>query len=372
MPDCETVRVELGERAYDIVVGEGVLARAGSLIAPVVGSGHAIVVTDETVARLHLEELERTLRDAGIGFSTIVLPPGEQTKDFEHLHGLLDDLLDRGIDRSTKLVAFGGGVIGDLAGFAAAIVLRGIDFIQIPTTLLAQVDSSVGGKTAIDTRHGKNLVGAFHQPRLVLADVGILDTLPHRELLAGYAEVAKYGAINDPGFFSWLEGHGTAIIEGDMAARRHAVVASCRAKAAIVAEDERETDRRALLNLGHTFAHALEAEVAFSDVLLHGEAVALGMVLAFDLSVALGHCPPGDADRLRRHLSLVGLETALPAVGQGVVWDPQRLLEHMGRDKKARAGRKTFILVRGLGEAFVNADVEDEAVLAVLVEALAV
>ena len=370
MADSETVMVDLGSRAYDIVIGEGVLARAGALMADVLGSGKAVVVTDETVAKLHLDTLGRSLADADIGFDTIVLPPGEQTKDFKHFEELLNDLLELRIDRSSTLIALGGGVIGDIVGFAAAVALRGIDFVQVPTTLLAQVDSSVGGKTAIDMPQGKNLVGAFHQPRLVLADMGVLDTLPHREVLAGYSEIVKYGLIDDAPFFEWLEGHGAALVEGDIAARRTAVVKSCEAKARIVSEDERESGRRALLNFGHTFGHALESETGFGDILLHGEAVAIGMNIAFDLSVALGLCPATDADRVRRHLSTIGLERDLNAVGQQIVWDPQRLLSHMASDKKTVGGRKTFILVRKIGEAFVSRDVEDEQVIAVLTEAI--
>lgn len=369
MSESETVRVELGDRSYDIVIGDGVLARAGALISEIHGDSPLVIVTDETVAGLHLETLIHALDDAGIAHQTITLPPGEQTKDFKHLESLLDRLLSIGIDRSSKLVALGGGVIGDITGFAAAIALRGIDFIQVPTTLLAQVDSSVGGKTAIDTPQGKNLVGAFHQPRLVLADVGVLDTLPQRELLAGYAEIVKYGLIDDAEFFEWLEGQGAALIAGDRPARRRAVVRSCEAKAKIVAEDEREADRRALLNFGHTFGHALEAETAFGDILLHGEAVAIGMGLAFDLSVGLGHCPAADADRVRRHFTAVGLEADMRAVGQGVEWAPDRLLAHMAKDKKTMAGRKTFILARRIGEAFVSRDVEDAQVLSLLTEA---
>ena len=371
MTETEIVHVDLADRSYDIVIGDGVLARAGALIRDIVGGDGVIIVTDETVAKFYLDTLAHSLGDAEIAFDTIILPPGEQTKDFKHLEFLLDELLTLGIDRSTTLVALGGGVIGDITGFAAAIALRGIDFIQVPTTLLAQVDSSVGGKTAIDTPQGKNLVGAFHQPKLVLADVGVLDTLPRRELLAGYAEIVKYGLIDDAAFFGWLEGHGAHVIEGDMTARRTAVVKSCEAKAKIVAEDEREADRRALLNFGHTFGHALEAEVTYGDILLHGEAVAIGMTLAFEMSTALGHCPVGDSERVHRHFASVGLECDMNAIGQGIVWSPDRLLSHMAKDKKTRGGRKTFILVRKIGEAFVSKDVEDEQVLRVLGEAVA-
>ena len=370
MWNSETVSVDLGSRAYDIVIGEGVLARTGSIMADILKTGKAVVVTDETVAGLHLGTLTRSLEDVGIQFDTVILPPGEQTKNFKYFEGLLNDLLDLQVDRTSTLIALGGGVIGDIVGFAAAVALRGIDFVQVPTTLLAQVDSSVGGKTAIDMPQGKNLVGAFHQPRLVLADMGVLDTLPHREVLAGYAEVVKYGLIDDAPFFEWLEGHGATLVDGDMTARRTAVVKCCEAKARIVAEDERESGRRALLNFGHTFGHALEAETGFGDVLLHGEAVALGMGIAFDLSVALDLCSSGDAERVRHHLSAIGLECDLNAVGQGVVWDPHRLLSHMASDKKAVGGRKTFILVRKIGEAFISRDVEDEQLIAALSKAI--
>jgi len=266
------------------------------------------------------------------------------------------------------VVALGGGVIGDLAGFAAAVLLRGVRFVQVPTTLLAQVDSSVGGKTAIDTAHGKNLVGAFHQPRLVLADTGVLDTLPRRELLAGYAEVLKYALLGDPGFFDWLEANGRKVIAGDAGARAHAIVTSCAAKAEIVAADEREAGARALLNLGHTFGHALEAETGYDGSLLHGEAVAIGMVLAFALSERLGLCPSADTARVRRHMADVGLPTGLPG---GRAWDAGRLLDHMTRDKKARDGRATFVLVRGIGRAYVEPEVDPAEVRALLETAAA-
>jgi 3-dehydroquinate synthase len=305
----DTVRVELGPRSYDIVVGDDVLAIAGEKMAPVLRHPRVIVVTDTHVADLHLETLLRSLSDSNVEADPVVLEAGEQTKDISHFGRLMDAILARGIDRDTALVALGGGVIGDLTGFAAATALRGIDFVQVPTTLLAQVDSSVGGKTGINSPHGKNLIGAFHQPRLVLADSRVLRTLPRREMLAGYAEVVKYGLIRDETFFGWLEGHGADLIDGVPAKIRPAVVASCRAKAATVVADERETGVRALLNLGHTFGHALEAETGYSNTLLHGEAVAIGMVMAFDLSARLGLCAPDDAARLRRHLAAVGLPT---------------------------------------------------------------
>jgi len=369
--EIESLRVELGARGYDILVGPGLLARAGELMRPVLRHERVFVVTDETVAGLHLAGLQRSLDAAGIAHEAFVLPPGEGTKDFAHLERLVDHLLARRVERRDALVALGGGVIGDLAGFAAAVTLRGIDFIQIPTTLLAQVDSSVGGKTGINSAHGKNLVGAFHQPRLVLADTEVLDTLPRRELLAGYAEVVKYGCINDPAFFAWLETHGLDAIEGDPAKRRHAVLTSCRRKAEIVAADERESSgARALLNLGHTFGHALEAECGYSGTLLHGEAVAIGMVMAADLSAELGLCPDEDATRIRNHLAAVGLPTGLDHF-VGRVWSPARLLEHMSRDKKVQDGRVTFVLLQGIGGAFLCRNVDPAAVEALLTNAVA-
>jgi 3-dehydroquinate synthase len=366
----ERLAVSLGERSYDIVVGGGLLARAGSELAPVLRRPDTIIVTDANLATTpHLGVLERSLSTAGIACRGIVLPPGEATKSMAQLGDLLERLLDQGVDRATTIVAFGGGVVGDLAGFAAAILLRGLDCVQMPTTLLAQVDSAIGGKTGINTRHGKNLVGAFHQPRLVLADTAVLASLPPRELRAGYAEVVKYGLIDRPDFFAWLEGHGRDVIAGDVAAQQHAVLESCRAKAAVVAADEREGSVRALLNLGHTFAHGLEAACGYGDELLHGEAVAVGTVLAFDLSVRLGLCPATDADRVRTHLAAVGLPVTLGAIkAEGFV--VETLLTTMGHDKKAEAGRPRFVLTRGIGRAFAGAGVAP-AELAALLEAAA-
>ncbi len=363
-------RVALGDRSYDILIGDDLLAAAGGLIAPILRQQRVIVVTDTNVAAIHLAALERSLTDANIVHEAVVLPPGEQTKSFAHLEKLIARLLEMKIERGTTLIALGGGVIGDLTGFAAAIVLRGIDFVQVPTTLLAQVDSSVGGKTGINTATGKNLVGSFHQPRLVLADTAALSTLPRRQLLAGYAEVVKYGVIDRPEFFAWLEGHGTAVIEGDSSARRHAVSESCAAKAAIVAEDERERGRRALLNLGHTFGHAREAETGFGEELLHGEAVAIGMVMALDLSVRLNLCPAEDSARLRRHLAAVGLATGVEQF-QGRIWSPRRLMEHMARDKKVSDGRTTFVMARGIGQAFLSDKIDTAEVEALLTDTLA-
>jgi 3-dehydroquinate synthase len=294
-----------------------------------------------------------------------VVPAGEAAKSMVQLDGLLGRLLDLGIERSTAVVALGGGVIGDLAGFAAAVALRGVDYVQVPTTLLAQVDSAIGGKTGINVRHGKNLIGAFHQPRLVLADTAALATLPPRELRAGYAEVVKYGLIDRPELFAWLEAHGAEVLAGEEAAQRHAILESCRAKAAVVASDEREAGARALLNLGHTFGHALESACGYGDELLHGEAVAIGLVLAFELSVRLGLCPAADAARVRAHLAAVGLPTS-PRMIRSRGFPPSALLAAMSHDKKARGGSPRFVLVRGIGQAFAGAEVEPAAVEAVL------
>lgn len=371
MNETETLRVDLGARSYDIAVGDGLLARAGERLAPVLRRPRVFVITDQNVAEHHLPALERGLAAGGIAVDSLVLPAGEHTKDFDHLQRVVDALLEKGAERRDTVLALGGGVIGDLAGFAAAITLRGIDVVQVPTTLLAQVDSSVGGKTGINSLHGKNLVGAFHQPRAVLADTDVLDTLPRRERLAGYAEVVKYGCIDDAAFFAWLETNGLDAIEGERSARRHAVIRSCRRKAAIVEADETEASgARALLNLGHTFAHALEAECGYGDELLHGEAVAIGLVLAADLSVDLGHCAAEDAVRIRNHLAAVGLPTS-PAHVPGRVFEPERLMAHMQKDKKVRDGRITFVVLQGIGGAFLSQDVPAEAVRALLTTAVA-
>ncbi|HSK41307.1 MAG TPA: 3-dehydroquinate synthase [Arenibaculum sp.] len=368
----DTVHVDLGARSYDILIGPGLMERAGERIADVLPGRRFVVVTDETVAGFHLRPFVAALDAAGLARRgvPVVLPAGEKTKSFAHLENLIDTLLGRGIDRSTVLVALGGGVVGDLVGFAAAVTLRGLDFVQVPTTLLSQVDSSVGGKTGINSRHGKNLVGAFHQPRIVLADTGALDTLPRREVLAGYAEVVKYGLIDDPGFFAWLERNGADVVDGKGSARGAAVRASCAAKARIVGADERESAERALLNLGHTFAHAFEAAAGYGAALLHGEAVSLGMVQAFRLSERLGLCTPEVTDRVRGHLDAVGLPTRLSRAARDA-WDPDELIGHMAKDKKTRDGRLTFILARGIGQAFVARDVDAATVRSVLAEATA-
>ncbi|HUT47972.1 MAG TPA: 3-dehydroquinate synthase [Alphaproteobacteria bacterium] len=368
----ETVTVALDTRAYDIVVGAGVLDEAGARLKPVTGRRPALVISDKTVAGIYLDRLVGALQASGIPHNCITVPPGEATKSFSAFARLAEGALKLGVERGTVVVALGGGVVGDLAGFLAATLLRGLDFVQIPTTLLAQVDSSVGGKTGINTNAGKNLVGAFHQPRLVLADIGTLQTLNGRELRAGYAETMKYGLIDDPAFYAWCEDNAADLLAGDIAACRHAVVTACRAKARIVAEDERETGARALLNLGHTFGHALEAAAGYSDALLHGEAVAIGIVMAFDLSVALGLCPPEDAGRVRRHLTAHGMPTGLDACAfTGHTPDPARLIDHMAADKKVKDGRIRFVLARGIGKAFVAEDVALGAVRELLDRAAA-
>jgi 3-dehydroquinate synthase len=369
-----TIRVELAGRSYDIAIGPNLIDQAGALSRPLLATPKVTIVSDETVAPLYGARLAASFERAGVKASTVTVPAGEGSKEFAAFGRLMNELLDQRPDRKTTLVALGGGVVGDLTGFAASVLLRGVDFIQVPTTLLAQVDSSVGGKTGINTRHGKNLVGAFYQPRLVLADTDVLDTLPHRELLAGYAEVAKYGLIDDPDFFAWCEANGAAVLSGDAAKRTYAIEQSCLAKARIVAADERETtDLRALLNLGHTFGHALEAETGFGSDLLHGESVGTGMAMAFDLSVRLGLCPAADAERVRRHLGAVGLPIRLRAIGgdNRRSWDAMRLVEHMRGDKKAEGGRLTFVLVRGIGRAFVSRDVDETTLHGLLDDAIA-
>ncbi|WP_421936231.1 3-dehydroquinate synthase [Phenylobacterium sp.] len=360
------VPVGLGDRAYDVLVGEGLLEQAGRLIAPFQKRGRTAVVSDETVWGMHGARLTAALAAAGIEALPVIVPPGEQTKSFEGLADVSDRLLAMELDRGDIVTAFGGGVVGDLAGFAAAIYKRGIDFVQIPTTLLAQVDSSVGGKTAIDTPRGKNLVGAFHQPRLVLADQTVLSTLPDREMRAGYAEIIKYGLLGDRVFFEWLEMNVAAVLARDPEALAHAVARSVEMKAEIVAEDEKEQGRRALLNLGHTFGHALESETGYGDALLHGEAVGVGMALAFRFSARLGLANGQDAERASRAIAASGLPTRLRDV-PGHPFDAGRLVMHMGQDKKAEAGRLTFILARALGDAFVAKDVDAAAVLEFLV-----
>ena len=350
-----TIPVALGSRSYDVVIEAGVLARAADWLKPLSRGRRMAIVTDQNVLP-HLATLQASLTAAGVESEAIVLPPGEGTKSWAMLEQLTDRLLELGVERGDHVVALGGGVIGDLVGFACSIVKRGCGFVQIPTTLLAQVDSSVGGKTAINSRAGKNLVGAFHQPALVLIDPDVLDTLPLRHVRAGYAEVVKYGLIDDPAFFDWCEANAPALLAGDPAARAYAIAHSVAAKARIVAEDERETTgKRALLNLGHTFGHALEAEAGFSDRLLHGEGVAAGMALAFGYSAAHGLAPAADADRVAAHLRAIGLPDGVAAAG--IEADGETLVAHMLHDKKMDAGKLPFLLARGIGGTYLDTSV---------------
>ncbi len=349
------VEVALAARSYSIILPPGGLADAAGLIAPRLARPWTAIISDAHVAPLYLEPLAAALRAAGVTVHQLVIPPGEGSKSWAGLAELCDWLAKVGVERGDHVVALGGGVIGDLVGFATAIIKRGCRFVQIPTSLLAQVDSSVGGKTAINIAAGKNLVGAFHQPSMVVIDPATLATLPRREVAAGYAEVVKYGLLGDAAFFGWCEAHGAALLAGDAAARRHAILHSCRAKAAIVAADERETvDIRALLNLGHTFGHALEADTGYSSRLLHGEAVAAGMALAFGFAAHVGLCPADDAARVRAHLAGLGLPHSLASAGvsaSGAV-----LAGHMAHDKKAQGGRVPLILPRAIGDCIVTAD----------------
>ncbi|HTP90879.1 MAG TPA: 3-dehydroquinate synthase [Xanthobacteraceae bacterium] len=372
--DPAVVKVALGERSYDIAIGRGLLASLGARIAALRPGAKAVIVTDENVARYHLSAAEAALADAGVAASRIVVTPGEGSKSYRVFEQVCEGMIASRIERGDLAIALGGGVIGDLAGFVASVVRRGLDYVQVPTTLLADVDSSVGGKTAIDSAHGKNLVGAFHQPILVLIDTALLDTLPPREFRAGYAEVAKYGLLGDAAFFSWLEQNWREVFAGGKSpgslAREQAIAVSCRAKAAIVARDERENGDRQLLNLGHTFGHAFEAACGFSDRLLHGEAIAIGMSLAFAFSVHKGLLPQAEADRAIRHLTDVGLPTR-PNDIAGPLPPLDRLMELIAQDKKVRRGMLTFILVRGIGAAFVETGVDGAEIRAFLGEKLA-
>jgi len=372
-PGATVVDVALGERTYDIVIGRNVLASLGERIAAVRPGARAVVITDRNVARHWLQPTEATLAGAGIAASRIIVEEGEGSKTYAGLEQVSEALIAARIERNDLVIALGGGVVGDLAGFAAAILRRGVDFVQVPTTLLAQVDSSVGGKTGINSPQGKNLIGAFHQPLLVIADTAVLDTLPPRQFRAGYAEVAKYGVLGDEAFFGWLEANHAGVFKGGEA-REHAIATSCRAKAAIVARDERETGERALLNLGHTFGHALETATGFSDRLFHGEGVAIGMVLAAEFSAALGMISQAAAARVERHLAEVGLPTHLQDIAgfaQEGLADADALMTLMAQDKKVRRGRLTFILLEAIGRAVIARDVEPARVRAFLQAKLA-
>jgi shikimate kinase/3-dehydroquinate synthase len=359
--------ITLPSTSYDLIIGEDLLARAGALLAPRMDQKRAVVVTDETVARLHLPTLLEGLAHTAIATSQIVVPAGEASKNLTVWQNMVDQLLEARVERRTTVIALGGGVVGDLAGFAAATTLRGLPFVQMPTTLLSQVDSSVGGKTGVNTPRGKNLVGAFYQPRMVLADTGTLATLPPRELRAGYAEIAKAGLIGDAAFFAWCEVNGAAVVGGNRDAQAEAIRRACAFKAAVVGDDEREekpNDGRALLNLGHTFGHALEAEYGYTGALLHGEGVAIGLGLAFRLSARLGHCSMGDADRVLSHVAAMGMPAELRMLNRR--FSAETLVGHMRRDKKVRDGALKFVLVRGVGQAFTSGDVPVEAVTELL------
>jgi 3-dehydroquinate synthase len=373
--DPTIVNVALGTRSYDIAIGRGLLASLGARIAALRPGAKAVIVTDDNVARHHLEPAEAALRHAGVASSRVIVPPGEASKSYRVFEQVCEAVIASRIERGDLAIALGGGVIGDLTGFVAAVVRRGLDYVQVPTTLLADVDSSVGGKTAIDSAHGKNLIGAFHQPILVLADTALLDTLPEREFRAGYAELVKYGLLGDAAFFSWLEKNWREVFAGGnssgSSAREHAIAESCRAKAAIVARDERETGDRALLNLGHTFGHALEAACGFSDRLLHGEAISAGMALAFEFSARRqGLLPMAEAKRAIRHLAEVGLPTRLQDI-PGPLPSVDQLMDLIAQDKKVKRGMLTFILVRGIGAAFIEAGVDAREVRVFLSEKLA-
>ena len=366
----ETVHVPLAGRAYDVHIGPGLLVRAGALLGPHLARPRVAVITDETVGRLHLPGLVEGLAAAGISATSLSLPAGEATKSWPHFERAVEWLLQERVERRDVVVALGGGVIGDLAGFAAAVLRRGVRLVQVPTSLLAQVDSSVGGKTGINAALGKNLIGAFHQPSLVLADTGVLATLPERDFLAGYGEVVKYGLLGDMKFFQWLEVNGLSILGGDEAARIAAIRRSIEMKAAIVVRDETEQGDRALLNLGHTFCHALEAATGYSSRLLHGEGVAIGCALAFDLSARLGLCSQEEPGRVRAHLKSMKMKANLTDI-EGELPNSDGLLALMAQDKKVVDGRLRFVLARGLGQAFVAEDVDAQAVRALLTEALA-
>ncbi len=365
-----TVPVVLGQRSYDVRIGEGLIDGAGAAILPLLTRRKVAVITDETVAATHLMQLGESLATQGIAMTALALPPGEQTKGWAQFARACEWLLEQKIERRDVVVAFGGGVVGDLVGFAAAVLRRGVRFVQLPTTLLAQVDSSVGGKTGINTPQGKNLIGAFHQPSLVLADIGVLSTLPPRDFLAGYGEVVKYGLLGDADFFDWLETHGPAMAAGDSAARLHAVTRSVEMKAGIVSRDETEEGERALLNLGHTFCHALEKATGYGDRLLHGEGVAIGCALAFELSQRLGLCSQEAPSRVRAHLRAMGMKTDLADI-PGDLPGAEALLGLMGQDKKVIDGRLRFILARDIGAAFVAEGVPPAMVCDVLTDALA-
>ncbi len=365
MKDSSELRVELGARSYTIKLGTDLIPNAGPILAPLIHSSHAVVVTDENVSKFWLDPFYTSLISEGIRVNSVILPPGEETKTFSSLQKLLDKLFDLTISRKTVLIALGGGVIGDITGFAAAVALRGIDYVQVPTTLLSQVDSSVGGKTGINNKHGKNLIGAFHQPLYVISDMNTLDTLPPRELLAGYAEIIKHAIIRDSSFFDWLLCNGNSIISGNKQFQREAVLKSCTIKAQIVKTDELEKSERMLLNMGHTFGHAFEVASGYSGNLLHGEAVAIGIVIAIDLSVRMGLCSKNDLNKVRNHFREIGLPIGLKEIAAGN-WSAEGLIKNMLQDKKAEAGNLAFILSGGIGNSLVSREVSHKDLMEIL------
>lgn len=361
MTHFDTIDVALGKRSYKIIVGTNLMEKSGEIISPYLDAPRVIIITDRNVAKYHLKPLKNSILSKGIKCDDIILEAGEKTKSFKYLQSLIDKLLSKNIERSTTLLALGGGTIGDLVGFTAAILLRGLDVIQVPTTLLAQVDSSVGGKTGINVKHGKNLVGAFYQPKLVLADMDTLDTLPQREIVSGYVEITKYGLISSYEFFEWLEKNGLELCDHNKTYRQQAVIESCRQKSDIVSKDETEKGNRALLNLGHTFGHALEKETGFSNILLHGEAVAMGIILAYKLSSRLGYSSIEELGRVVNHYKQIGLRCN-PLELTEIKWSSDLLMSHMGKDKKVQEGKLRFVLPKGIGSSFIADNIPEHTV----------
>ena len=370
MSEHNNLRINLKENSYDIIIEHGLLSELGALISKKFGKPKTFIVTDSNIAAHWLKQTIESLSAQGMSPKVLEVPVGESTKSFINLEKIIDQLLESKVDRDSVLIALGGGVIGDLAGFAGAVTLRGIKVIQVPTTLLSQVDSSVGGKTGVNVRQGKNLVGSFHQPSLVAIDTQVLQTLPSRQLFAGYAEVLKYGLIKDRSFFDWLELNGKKVLEGDKIAQQFAIFTSCRIKAEIVEADEKEKNLRAILNFGHTFGHALEAEAGYDGNLLHGEAVSIGMVLAIELSKSLGYLSGQDAGRAVEYIRNIGLPTNINSIEGSTSWHPDGIIQHMQHDKKVSNGQLRFVLIKGIGEAYLTADVERNDIYRVIEKSL--
>ena len=370
MSEHNKLRINLRENSYDIIIEHGLLSELGALISKKFGKPKTFIVTDSNIAVHWLKQTIESLSAQGMSPKVLEVPVGERTKSFINLEKIIDQLLESKVDRDSVLIALGGGVIGDLAGFAGAVTLRGIKVIQVPTTLLSQVDSSVGGKTGVNVRQGKNLVGSFHQPSLVAIDTQVLQTLPSRQLFAGYAEVLKYGLIKDRSFFDWLELNGKKVLEGDKLAQQFAIFTSCRIKAEIVEADEKEKNLRAILNFGHTFGHALEAEAGYDGNLLHGEAVSIGMVLAIELSRSLGYLSGQDAGRAVEYIRNIGLPTNINSIEGSTSWHPDGIIQHMQHDKKVSNGQLRFVLIKGIGEAYLTADVERNDIYRVIEKSL--